>query len=271
MLVCVLAMMAGSAWLLDAFKSHQRVGKPGLKLSNDVLKDPEGKPVGNYSVKMPDGIGNYRAESDPLPRMMLDALPPDTVFGQRRYIAPDGFWMQSTVVLMGTDRSSIHKPQFCLTGQGWTIVKSSPTSITMEKPYRYELPIMRLDASKPFRMADGKERTFSGVYLYWFVSGDQLTADHLERQWWMARDLLTKGVLQRWAYVTYFAPCSPGLEQITFERMKNFLIEAVPTFQEIQGPRASRGPAQDGVGLGRAMASRPPAALPEGAPAVEAR
>ena len=232
-------MLVGVAYLLDSFKTHQRLGKPGLKLSKELLKDTDGKPVGTYSVQMPDGIGGFRAETDPLPKIMLETLPPDTVYGQRRYVAKDGFWMQSTVVLMGTDRSSIHKPQFCLTGQGWTIVKSSLTNIPMDKPHRYELPIMRLDASKLFRTTEGKDRLYSGVYLYWFVSGDQLTADHLERQWWMARDLLTKGILQRWAYVTYFAPCAPGFEQVTFERMKNFLTEAVPTFQEIQGPKVA--------------------------------
>ena len=237
MLVAGIVVFAFATWFLQDFRSGQRLGTPGLRLSQEILKDPQGKAVGTNSVQMPDGISGFRAETEPLPRVMLDLLPPDTVYGQRRYVASDQFWIQSSVVLMGSDRSSIHKPQICLLGQGWKIDKEIPLKIRIEKPFPYELPIMRLEASKSFRMEDGRERRFSSVFLYWFVSGDQLTADHMDRQWWMARDLLTRGLLQRWAYVTYFAPCAPGLEQVTFERMKNFIIEAVPMYQEVHGPR----------------------------------
>ena len=54
----------------------------------------------------------------------LGALPEDTSFGARLYTAPDQFGLLMNVVLMGTDRTSLHKPQFCLTGQGWAIDQS---------------------------------------------------------------------------------------------------------------------------------------------------
>jgi hypothetical protein len=38
-------------------------------------------------------------------------------------------------------------------------------------------------------------------------------------------------VLQRWAYVSYFAICSPGQEDATFERMSRLIEESVPEFQ----------------------------------------
>ena len=47
----------------------------------------------------------------------------------------------------------------------------------------------------------------SGLYVYWFVADNQLTPYHGERMWWMARDLIRTGVLQRWAYVSYFTAC----------------------------------------------------------------
>lgn len=230
---CVAVMLMGGAFVRH-LGANQRLGTPGLKLSSEILKDPNGENVGTNSVLMPV-VAGYTPETDPLPRVMLDLLPPDTVYGQRRYRAADNFWIQSSVVLMGSDRSSIHKPQICLLGQGWRIEKQTPMTLRIEKPFPYDLSIMQIQASKTIRTEDGRERTFSSVFVYWFVSGDQLTADHLDRQWWMARDLLTKGLLQRWAYVTYFAACPPGLEQLTFERMKQFIVEAVPQFQLVQG------------------------------------
>jgi len=53
----------------------------------------------------------------------------------------------------------------------------------------------------------------------------------------MARELLTTGVLQRWAYVTYFAVCLPGQEQATFERLEKIIASSVPEFQLTPKPR----------------------------------
>ena len=49
--------------------------------------------------------------------------------------------------------------------------------------------------------------------------------------WWMARDLVRTGVLQRWAYVSYLAICDPGYEQETFERTKKLIADTVPGYQ----------------------------------------
>ena len=44
-------------------------------------------------------------------------------------------------------------------------------------------------------------------------------------------DSLRHGVLQRWAYVSYFAYCWPGQEDATFARMKQLIAASVPEFQ----------------------------------------
>ena len=49
--------------------------------------------------------------------------------------------------------------------------------------------------------------------------------------WWMARDLICTGVLQRWAYISYFALCPPGEEEATFEQMKALIARSMPEFQ----------------------------------------
>jgi hypothetical protein len=42
---------------------------------------------------------------------------------------------------------------------------------------------------------------------------------------------LRTGVLQRWAYLSYFAVCAPGQEDAAFERMKNLIVHSVPEYQ----------------------------------------
>jgi hypothetical protein len=69
------------------------------------------------------------------------------------------------------------------------------------------------------------------------ADNDEYTARHWQRMWWMARDLLTKGVLQRWAAVSVLASCAPGQEDATYERMKTFIRAAAPEFQLVPRPR----------------------------------
>jgi hypothetical protein len=62
-----------------------------------------------------------------------------------------------------------------------------------------------------------------------------MTSEHAERMWWMARDLITRGELQRWAYVITFSVCPPGATAATYERMERFLKASVPQFQLVPG------------------------------------
>jgi hypothetical protein len=183
---------------------------------------------------MPERVLDYQSELLEVDDITLNALPRDTSFGQRRYKAPDGMVLDLRAVLMGTDRASIHKPQICLPAQGWQIddVHSAQTSLNIERPFAYQLPIMKLVARKT--VSDGgREQTWSAVYVYWFVADDALSGSPsgFERMWWMATKLLKTGVLQRWAYVSCFVACPPGQEDATFDRMKQFIVAAVPEFQ----------------------------------------
>ena len=60
--------------------------------------------------------------------------------------------------------------------------------------------------------------------------------------WWMARDLITKGVLQRWAYISCFSVCPPGQEEALYARMREWIAAAVPQFQLSAGPAVARNP-----------------------------
>ncbi len=90
--------------------------------------------------------------------------------------------------------------------------------------------------------AGGENLPVRGIYVYWFVADAALTADHLQRMWWMARDLVTTGTLQRWAYVSYLTMCSPGQEAAAFERLKQLIAAAAPEFQTTAGTRVSTTP-----------------------------
>ncbi|WP_160164536.1 exosortase-associated EpsI family protein [Pedosphaera parvula] len=228
-----MGLMAATAGVLSWYKTAQKLGAPGVKTT----------PIAGshrLNIQLPELVLDYTSEAVPTDQGLLDYMPQDTSFVQRHYVSQDGFHTILNVVLMGTDRTSIHKPQFCLRGQGWDIDggKSTETTIRMTRPYAYDLPVMKLIASRTFS-EKGRSFTKQGVYVYWFVADNDLTAQHRTRMWHMSMNLLRTGVLERWAYVTCFAVCDPGEEEATFERMKKFIAASTPQFQLAAGPHAA--------------------------------
>jgi hypothetical protein len=146
-------------------------------------------------------------------------------------MATNGFWVNANIVLMGTDRTSIHKPEFCLPGQGWQIGPKETAAISIPGEHPYQLQVAKWTISNVLQGADGRKQQVSGLYVFWFVANNEQTTSHEQRIWWLTRDLLTTGVLQRWAYVSYFAICLPGQESATFDEMKKLIAASVPEFQ----------------------------------------
>ena len=229
-LAIVTVLLIGStAVLLAKYKSMQRLGAPGVK----TQPIPNSK---NLEVLLPEKVLDYTSEILPQSEVVTNVLPKDTCYGQRRYSRPDKSSVQMNVVLMGEDRTSLHKPQFCLTGAGWTINSTEVDSIRIEKPSPYDLKVIKLTVSGEFTQ-EGRQIKSGGVYIYWYVADGLLSADPTgtDRMWSMARGLITSGVLQRWAYVTYFEACEPGHEAETYERLKTLIAASVPEFQLTHG------------------------------------
>ena len=239
----VLVVCAGA--LLARVQSNYKLGEPGVRLGEIPLFDTESNLVANVTVALPETALSCSSMASPVDPLELDMLPPDTVYGRRFYKDENGFNAAVSVVLMGTDRTSIHKPQYCLLGQGWQIEHAEVIGVPISQPHPYDLRVMKLSLTKEMIQKGGATQTVKGYFLYWFVADDQLTPYHPERMWWMARDLLTKGVLQRWAYVAYLSACYPGQEEALLEQMKRFVAETVPQFQIATGPRKDADPAGD--------------------------
>ena len=67
--------------------------------------------------------------------------------------------------------------------------------------------------------------------MYKRQDADRYTASHADRMLWMARDVLLTGILDRWAYISFFSYGAPGQEDALFERMKKLIAISAPEFQ----------------------------------------
>jgi hypothetical protein len=219
-----LVLMAGTAFALTWFRAHQKLGAPGIiaeKIPGSVM----------MKIKLPERVLDFTSTNVPEPQTVLNYLPPDTSYAERVYFAPDGSWIQATIILMGADRTSIHNADFCLAGQGFTGRDKSVENIHIDGNPPYTLPVAKWNVSGVFQQPDGQKVERHGIYVFWFVADGEETPDHFQFMKWLARDFLRTGVLQRWAYVSYFAYCAPGQEDAAFERLKNLIVHSVAEYQ----------------------------------------
>jgi hypothetical protein len=242
-LVFVLSLIAASAAYLDRQQSRRALGRPGLVITNESIFVHDGtstNPPALWStnqVFLPGRVLDYESAMGTVRPIAASVLPKDTVFGHRTY-GNSNRVIDCQVILMGADRTSIHKPEGCLQGTGFETISSEKATVPIERPYRYDLPVRRLKIRRNIRDEDGNLHMQSGVFVYWFVTDGKVTSEHVDRMWSMARGLLTTGVLERWGYIICYSPCEPGREEETFDDLKDFIAASVPEFHLTVRPAA---------------------------------
>jgi hypothetical protein len=128
-----------------------------------------------------------------------DILPPDTGLIRKRYVLPNGHTIYVSIVLSGKERSSIHRPQMCIVGQGHEIVRSKTMRVPMDD--RKPLDVMTLELLRRVKNGDGQLLEYASYYTYWFVGKGRETPSHFWRTIWMATDRIFYNVAHRWAYI----------------------------------------------------------------------
>jgi len=153
-----------------------------------------------------------------------DALPLDTLFVKSAYTNESGGRVFVSIVLSGKERSSIHRPQRCLVGQGQTIDADHVIEVPMEgrKPVR----VMVLDTE----MTEGtgeNSRKYTSYYAYWFVGQDRETPSHVARMFWLGWDRVVRSVAHKWAYIAVGGPRDEGDEDYDAE-IADFIKKIYP-------------------------------------------
>jgi hypothetical protein len=221
--VCALVLTAGTAFLLAAVP--QKLGSAGVKAS--PMPDSE-----RWEIYLPEHVLDFESRSEEPDAETLSMLPKDTSLADRVYYKRGVPPCVSSVVLMGTDRTSIHKADYCLRGQGMRIQQITEDKIHMDQPQPYDLPVIKIVADEAVSV-NGKAVTKRCVYVYWYVADGALSNDRsgFGRMWGMTKQLLFTGVLQRWAYVRFYTFCEPGQEDAAYGELKQLIVASVPQFQ----------------------------------------
>ncbi len=232
-LVVVLAV--GEMVFLRQVASAPARGGVGVVLAADAIN-----PVGLPAFLGTEWIGR-RAEVSTVER---EILPPDTGYSRKQYVAVADPRRQVflSIVLSGRDRTSIHRPELCLVGQGWTIADTAPHRFAVEGRLSAAVPatLLRVRREVQTPAAGGKPRGKAVVpqlVAYWFVGGDEVVATHWERLWRDAWNRVARGRADRWAYVLMQTDAADG-EIAGLARMQAVLDATLPVFApQVFAPR----------------------------------
>jgi len=181
------------------------VGLVAVAVRGLNLRPPAGAGVklaadGVNPIALPEFLGNdwigQRVEVTAVERSIL---PPDTGYSRKNYVAVADRSQQVfvSVVLSGQDRTSIHRPELCLVGQGWVIEKSERVEFLVGET----LPVTLLHLRRDAWTRAGERHVLSALLAYTFVSEDEIDATHAGMLWKNAIHRLRHLRGERWAYV----------------------------------------------------------------------
>ncbi|HYP15974.1 MAG TPA: EpsI family protein, partial [Opitutus sp.] len=222
-LVAIVVLAVTEMVLLARIGERVGAGAAGVRLAND----------GVNPVELPAFVGTEwigrRAEVTAVER---EILPADTGFSRRSYVHVQGgrHSVFVSIVLSGRDRSSIHRPELCLVGQGWTLKPAGVHAFSWPGGLGARVPatLLRTELIEP---ATG--RKLPALVAYWFVNSERVLATHWERALWDAWNRVRRGRADRWAYVLVQADAADG-EAAALARMQAVLDEALPVFQAVR-------------------------------------
>lgn len=149
-------------------------------------------------LEIPDICPDCGSHLFTMARAEKEQLPDDTEFVKSAYTNDAGTRLYTSIVLSGTARDSIHRPQRCLKGQGNSLDGEYTLSVPLEG--RDPLKVRVIKASRTFRTAEGPVPYYS-FYAYWFVGQDRETPYHMGRMFWLAWDRVVRSTANRWAYI----------------------------------------------------------------------
>ncbi len=146
--------------------------------------------------------------ASPLERI---GLPQDTEIIKSVYRHPSGSEVMVSVVKSGESRGSIHKPQWCLAAQGYSIITTEHPTWRQSGDQRVALLQIKHDNNS----------IPSQLCCYWFIGDKYSTPFHSSRVLRMASERLIKGHATRWSYVLITTPDSP----LTRSMLKDYVNE----------------------------------------------
>lgn len=220
----VLLAAAGAAFACSKLDRLQVSPRTGVLLAAGGVD-----PVALPNLLGIDWAGREAAVTD----VERATLPADTGYSRKMYVSlrnrDVGVFL--SIVLSGRDRTSIHRPEICLVGQGWTIKGRTRHRFAWPGRSDVAVPATVLRLEREVTDREGRVVKVPALFAYWFVGADKVVATHIGRMLHSSWDRLAEFQAHRWAYVVAQTTAFDG-ETAALARLQDVLSDALPSFQK---------------------------------------
>jgi exosortase len=196
----------------------------GLVLSEDQINP----------VELPSLLGiEWGGKNIEVSPTEKESLPPDTGYSKKLYTRlshPQKEAVYLSIILSGKDRTSIHKPEICLLGQGWTHTKKTIHTFNIPAMKNGKLQATVLELKREKKNDDGTLIEIKALYAYWFVGSKTVVPTHWQRMINLAIDRLLHARSDRWAYISLLTVIPDG-EKAGLARLEEIIQYTLPKFQ----------------------------------------
>ena len=147
-------------------------------------------------------IGGYTSEPVEVSEAEHHTLPADTQFDKRCYTDADGNSFQVSAVIGGKSKSSIHRPELCLPGQGFQMM--APRTVDSGGVEWHLVTLAR-----------GAVPACGFAYTFFNQDGYR-TSSHLKRIFRDVWDRSIRGRIDRWVMVTVYSSDADEARLVAF-------------------------------------------------------
>ncbi|MEM6885602.1 MAG: exosortase-associated EpsI family protein [Verrucomicrobiota bacterium] len=182
-------------------------------------------------MELPQYIGNYIGVDKGVSLAEKQILPGDTEF-ERKLYHKLGDEILCSIVLAGGEKRSIHRPQVCLPGQGWTLRSETVRQVILSDGRTIEVTDLALSREVP--VGPDQTRVIRSHYFYFYVGKGIVTPDSKKRVFLTSWDRVVRGLNHRWAYVIVTSTVTEDLKangknsEQTINMLKEFTAQVAP-------------------------------------------
>jgi len=230
---------AATSFQIPFWRSAVVLGLVGLTMAVCLLgTPPSAVSESGVNMELPASVAGFTGKELPVSESEREILPADTEFAKMLYSNAAGneisrHEISCQIVLAGAEKRSIHRPEVCLPGQGWTLKSGEVETVTLSNGKNLE--VMKLMIGRPVRLPNGDQKELTSIFTYWFVGKDSTTPHHLVRILKTNFDMLLHNTNNRWAYIIASAPVLEGFAPnglsaaATEELLRKFIADVAPS------------------------------------------
>lgn len=204
-------------------------------------------PESGVILRLPESIPGYISEEVEMSEQEKYWLPDDTLNIKQSYSFSNAANeleafdqnFSASIILSGADKRSLHRPEVCMTGQGWSI-NTAETKVVKLETEGGPLEVMDLCLSRTAEGGNGESVVIKAHYVYWWVGRDVSTPHSYKRILLSAINNVFKNTNDRWAYPSVMVKSignDKEKDEAARERAFDYIRKYAPTFQKSLGAK----------------------------------